>query len=105
VDSTGIVYMPGWYIFWKPFTQLLSGDNVHERFPFFLFILLSAILTVLAVLKNLSLIPVLGLMSCFYLMTELTYQSWIRFLVWLIIGLVLYFTYGYKHSVLGKDKD
>jgi APA family basic amino acid/polyamine antiporter len=100
-----VLFVIGMVVFWKPFTELFSGENVHERFPFFLFILLSATLTVLAVLKNLSLIPVLGLMSCFYLMTELTYQSWIRFLVWLIIGLVLYFTYGYKHSVLGKDKD
>lgn len=99
-----VLFVIGMVVFWKPFTELLTGENVHERFPFFLFILLSLILTVLSVLKNLSLIPVLGLMSCFYLMTELTYQSWIRFLIWLIIGLVLYFTYGYKHSVLGKKE-
>jgi len=97
-----VLFVIGMIVFWKPFTQLFTGENVHERFPFFLFVILSLILTVLSVLKNLSLIPVLGLMSCFYLMTELTYQSWIRFLIWLIIGLVVYFTYGYKHSVLGK---
>jgi APA family basic amino acid/polyamine antiporter len=99
-----VLFVIGMFLFWKPFLGLFSGDNIHQNFPFFLFIILSAILTVLAVLKNLSLIPVLGLLSCFYLMTELTYQSWIRFLVWLIIGLALYFTYGYKHSVLGKTK-
>jgi APA family basic amino acid/polyamine antiporter len=90
------------YLFWKPFMDILAGENIHEKFPFFLFILLSAALTVAAVLRNLSLIPVLGLLSCFYLMTELTYQSWIRFLAWLLIGLVIYVFYGYKHSLIGK---
>ncbi|MES2274669.1 MAG: amino acid permease [Bacteroidota bacterium] len=100
-----VLYVAVMVFFWKPLLGLFSGDNVHQNFPFFLFIILSTILTVLAVIKNLSLIPVLGLLSCFYLMTELTYQSWIRFLVWLVIGLALYFTYGYKHSVLGKKMD
>jgi len=98
-----VLFIIGLIIFWKPFLGLFSGQNVHQHFPFFLFVILSAVLTVAAVIKNLSLIPVLGLMSCFYLMTELNYDSWIRFLVWLLIGLVLYFTYGYKNSVLAKS--
>lgn len=92
------------YVFWTPFQNILAGENVHEKFPFFLFILLSAALTVAAVVKKLSLIPVLGLLSCFYLMTELTYQSWIRFLAWLLIGLVIYVLYGYRNSVIAKEK-
>ncbi|MEO3404492.1 amino acid permease [Mucilaginibacter sp. CAU 1740] len=88
---------------WNNFLGLFSGENIHQKFPFFLFILLSTTLTVLAVIKKLSLIPVLGLLSCFYLMAELTYDSWIRFLIWLIIGLVIYFTYSYKNSVIGKE--
>jgi APA family basic amino acid/polyamine antiporter len=85
--------------------NLFSGDNLHQKFPYFLFILLSATLAVLAFVKKLSLIPVLGLVSCFYLMAELEYESWIRFLVWLVIGLVIYFSYGYKHSLLGKPEN
>ena len=61
-------------------------------------------LTVLAFIKNLSLIPVLGLLSCFYLMTELGYTNWLRFLIWLVIGLVIYFTYSYKNSALGRKQ-
>ena len=38
-------------------------------------------------------------------MTQLGYTNWLRFLVWLVIGLAIYFTYGYKHSVLGKKTD
>jgi APA family basic amino acid/polyamine antiporter len=99
-----ILFIAGMYFFRKDIMGLFTSKNAHENFPFFIFIILSAILTVLAFVKNLSLIPVLGLLSCFYLMTELGYTNWIRFIVWLIIGLVIYFTYSYKHSLLGKDK-
>jgi APA family basic amino acid/polyamine antiporter len=99
-----ILFIAGMYFFRKDIMGLFTSENAHENFPFFIFIILSAILTVLAFIKNLSLIPVLGLLSCFYLMTELGYTNWIRFIVWLVIGLVIYFTYSYKHSLLGKDK-
>ncbi len=92
------------YLFRNGLRELLSGTENKDEFPFYLFIILSAVLTVLAFIKNLSLIPVLGLLSCFYLMTQLGYTNWLRFLIWLVIGLVIYFTYSYKHSVLGKEK-
>ena len=98
-----VIFVGGMAFFWKPMIGMFSAENSHEQFPMVLFIILSAILTVLAVVKNLSLIPVLGLLSCFYLMTELGYTNWLRFLIWLVIGLVIYFTYGYKHSRLGKE--
>jgi APA family basic amino acid/polyamine antiporter len=89
--------------FWKPILGLFTGADVHENFPFFLFIILSTALTVASVVKNLSLIPVLGLLSCFYLMTQLGYDNWVRFIGWLVIGLVIYVSYGYTHSKLGKN--
>jgi APA family basic amino acid/polyamine antiporter len=98
-----VIFVFGIVFFWKPMIAMFSAENSHEQFPIALFIVLSAVLTVLAVVKNLSLIPVLGLLSCFYLMTELGYTNWLRFLIWLVIGLVIYFTYGYKHSRLGKE--
>ncbi|HEY8929169.1 MAG TPA: amino acid permease, partial [Mucilaginibacter sp.] len=99
-----IIFIAGFYFFRDDVVKMFSADNAHENFPFFLFIILSATLTVFSFIKNLSLIPVLGLLSCFYLMTQLGYINWLRFLIWLVIGLVIYFTYGYKHSVLGKEK-
>jgi amino acid transporter len=99
-----VVFIVGMYFFRNDVKGLFTDKNAHENFPFFLFIILSAVLTFYAFIKNLSLIPVLGLLSCFYLMTQLGYLNWIRFLVWLVIGLVIYFTYSYKHSVLGKEK-
>jgi basic amino acid/polyamine antiporter, APA family len=57
-------------------------------------------MTVLCVIKRLSLIPVLGVMCCTYLMTELGITNWIRFGIWLFIGFVIYFLYSYSHSKL-----
>ncbi len=85
------------YLFRNGLQELLSGTTNKDEFPFYLFIILSAVLTVLAFIKNLSLIPVLGLLSCFYLMTQLGYTNWLRFLVWLIIGLdILHSHYSYE---------
>ena len=47
-----------------------------------------------------SVIPVLGLLTNLYLMTELGATNWIRFLIWCAIGLVIYFAYSYKKSNL-----
>jgi hypothetical protein len=80
-----------------------TGSNVHENFPFFIFLLLSAALAVTSFIKNLSLIPVLGLLSCLYLMTEMGYTNWLRFLVWLVVGLIIYFSYSYKNSTIAKE--
>ena len=47
--------------------------------------------------------PIIGVLFCFYLMKDLPIDTWIRFVVWLVIGLVIYFTYSRKHSRLRTD--
>ena len=81
-----------------------NGDwHVYkDKLPYFLFILAAIIMSVLSFTKNLSLIPVLGMLSCLYLMTELGYTNWMRFLLWLGLGLVIYFSYSYHKSNLNK---
>jgi len=59
-------------------------------------------LTVLAFRHNLSLIPMLGLVSCFYMMAQIPAKSWMGFFIWLAIGLVIYFGYGYSNSKLAR---
>jgi amino acid transporter len=59
-------------------------------------------MTVLCVVKRLTLIPVLGVMCCTYLMTELGITNWIRFGIWLLAGIVIYFFYSYSHSKLHR---
>ena len=44
--------------------------------------------------------PVLGIVSCLYLMLSLAVLTWVRFLVWLNIGMVIYWFYGRTHSPL-----
>jgi amino acid transporter len=102
---TPALFIAGVIAFNEQFMSLFSGDDIHKNFPYFLFVLLAAALTIASFIKNLSLIPVLGLLSCFYLMAALEYESWIRFLVWLVIGLVIYFSYSYKNSVLAKQSN
>jgi len=45
-------------------------------------------------------VPILGLLFTFYLMSKLPALTWVRFVVWLLLGLVIYALYGYKHSRL-----
>lgn len=48
-------------------------------------------------------LPALSAAVCTYLMLNLTVETWLRFLVWLAIGFVIYFAYSRSHSRLGKD--
>lgn len=50
------------------------------------------------------LLPVLGVFSCGALMMFLPMVTWFRFLGWLAIGAVVYFTYSYRHSHLGREQ-
>jgi APA family basic amino acid/polyamine antiporter len=44
------------------------------------------------------LVPILGILVCFGMMAFLPRDTWIRLIVWMIIGLVIYFTYGKSHA-------
>lgn len=67
------------------------------------FILISLIMAWFTFRRNLSLIPVLGLLTNLYLMTELGITNWSRFLIWLLLGLVIYFGYSYRNSKLNRS--
>ncbi|MDF1606299.1 amino acid permease [Nocardioides sp. YIM 152315] len=47
-------------------------------------------------------VATLSVLMCFYLMLNLTGETWERFLIWMVIGLVVYFAYGRRHSRLGQ---
>ena len=49
--------------------------------------------------------PILGVLMCIALMLSLPVLTWIRFVVWLVIGLVIYFLYGVRHSKLRRGLD
>ncbi len=83
--------------------SIQGWEVIKHRIPLYLYLVLSLALLVQCVRKSLSLIPVLGVLTCGYLMTELGWTNWVRFLGWLAIGLTLYFLYGYRHSKLGRE--
>jgi APA family basic amino acid/polyamine antiporter len=47
-------------------------------------------------------VPLIGAALCVYLMTKLPFETWLRFIAWLAIGLVIYAVYGYRHSQLRR---
>jgi APA family basic amino acid/polyamine antiporter len=46
------------------------------------------------------LVPLLAIVSCGYLMFQLPWVTWERFVLWLLAGLVIYMVYGIRHSTL-----
>jgi basic amino acid/polyamine antiporter, APA family len=75
-------------------------DLLRNDFPILLFAIAAIIMTIFAIVRKLSLIPVLGLLTNFYLMAQLGVTNWLRFLIWLAVGLVIYFSFSRKHSKL-----
>ena len=50
-------------------------------------------------------VPLLAIGSCGYLMFKLPWQTWERFFIWMALGLVVYFAYGYRHSKLRAQQE
>lgn len=96
--------MSGIFSMVDPSTGESGWDVFKHKIPFLVFSAFAATMGVLSFVKRLSLIPVLGLLSCGYLMTELGITNWLRFGIWLLVGFVIYFFYGYSHSKLNKNR-
>jgi APA family basic amino acid/polyamine antiporter len=47
-------------------------------------------------------VPILGVLSCLMLMFSLPVENWYRLIVWMVVGFVIYFSYGHRHSELRK---
>jgi amino acid transporter len=105
-----IIYFNGDAVinFFTDFTPA-KGDSTLNTFlhkiPYFVFIIFALFMTALSFVKRLSLIPVLGVMSCTYLMTELGWTNWFRFGIWLLVGFGVYFLYSYKNSKLHRREE
>jgi APA family basic amino acid/polyamine antiporter len=85
--SDNVMYDEGWDLF-------------KHKIPTYIFLLITLMLTYFSITHNLSLIPMLGLVSCLYMMSELSLSNWVGFGVWLLVGLLIYFGYSRKNSRL-----
>ncbi|HEX3935836.1 MAG TPA: amino acid permease C-terminal domain-containing protein, partial [Puia sp.] len=71
---------------------------------FLVFTLVATGLTLATVMRKYSLIPVLGVLFCAYLLIEIPAIAWEWFFVWMAFGLTIYFLYGYRKSRLNKPE-
>lgn len=82
---------------WK---TLGASDVILHKSLVLVFWLTWLIMSILSYKHNFSLLPVIGILVNLYLMSELGASNWFIFIIWLAIGLVIYFMYGYKNSKL-----
>jgi basic amino acid/polyamine antiporter, APA family len=75
----------------------------YQEILFIVFFILAGILSVMTFLRNYSLIPVLGVVCCLYLMIEIPAKSWLVFFAWMGLGLSIYYFYGYRRSRLAVN--
>ena len=85
-------------------TKTFANFGLRENWPTLAFWLLFVVLSVLTFLKRFSTIPVLGMVTNFYLMTQLNFTNWAAFMLWLFFGLIIYLVYGKSHSKLSAVK-
>ena len=78
-------------------------ETLTEKPLLAIFWLVWAALAVASFRRNYSLIPILGILTNLYLMTELGVSNWLVFVGWLAIGLLIYFLYGYRKSKLARQ--
>ena len=74
----------------------------HQEILFLIFVAASVVITLYTFLKKLSLIPILGMLCCLYLMIEIPARSWMVFFGWMAFGLIVYFCFGYWKSKLTR---
>lgn len=95
------------FLFPDYFKNLLvfDGQDQSLKISSIVYWIFLCILSFLAYLKRLSLIPMLGVASCSYLLTGMSGNNWLWFISWMFVGLVIYFGYSRKHSLLEKTEN
>jgi basic amino acid/polyamine antiporter, APA family len=85
------------------FSNLLiwQGDAAAYNLSSLILWLILLALAIATFFKQFSLIPLMGLSTCLYLLTGMTINNWKWFAIWFALGLIVYYAYGYWHSKLG----
>jgi amino acid transporter len=82
---------------WK---SLSAAEIIEHKLLTIIFWITWVVMAVMSYKYNFSILPVAGILTNLYLMTELGSSNWLIFVIWLAIGLVIYFSYGYRKSKL-----
>lgn len=97
-----LLFIGSWVLILLYAPDHVSFLTSFDGIPMLIFWVVCTCLTIIGFVKRYSLIPILGLVSCFYLMAQEHVSNWASFGIWLLIGLVIYFSYGYRKSKLAK---
>ena len=81
-----------------PASHDLTRDWSWEKFPYFVFFIVFVVMSIFTWQKKWSVIPVLGVITNLYLIAGIGHWNWLRFAVWCIVGLGVYFAYGMRRS-------
>jgi len=96
----------GLSIWAKPdvFYQFIAPDNsgYRDKIPFFVFLAVFAATGVWSAIRQWSFIPTMGLLLNLFMMSQLGWTNWMRFIVWIAVGLLIYFGYSFAHSKLAR---
>ncbi len=76
------------------------ADQPHQEYLLLIFLVIATVMTIYTLLKKWSMIPVMGVLFCTYLMIEIPVKSWFVFFGWMALGLTIYFLYSMKNSKL-----
>jgi basic amino acid/polyamine antiporter, APA family len=80
-----------------------SDRTAMDMLPLYGFYAILVLITVLTLVRNWSLIPVAGLLLNVFMMSQTKLLSWERFFIWMLLGMVIYFGYGYWNSKLRQE--
>ncbi len=78
------------------------NSESYQEILFLIFVTFAIVLSILSYIKNFSLIPILGVLCCMYLMIEIPAKSWLVFFGWMAVGLTIYMLYGRLKSKLAS---
>lgn len=79
------------------------GTESYQEILFLVFLLGAVVIAIFSAIRQYSLIPVLGMLCCLYLMIEIPAKSWTVFFIWMALGLAFYLLYGYRRSKLAAS--
>jgi len=91
-------YFPGLFKIEK------GSETATYQISSIIFWLFTLFLSAMAFVKKWSLIPLMGLTTCCYMLTGMSASNWLWFFIWFGIGLVIYFAYSRKNSKLNTAK-
>ena len=75
-------------------------DLATPNISLIIFWISAVLLAFIAFIKKYSLIPLMGVITCMYLLTGMSKSNWQWFIGWLLLGAIFYFFYGYRNSKL-----